>query len=59
MHVSAKVCLGKIEQVHHIWVMSHLAYVQLRITRNIFPISLDFEIVRLTCILFKGSPLVF
>ena len=38
------------EHVHHIGVTSHFAYVELRITRSIFAIPLDFEITRLTCI---------
>ena len=47
---TAKVCLGEIEHMHHIEVTSHFAYVELRITRSIFTIPLDFEIGRLTCI---------
>ena len=46
---TAKVCLGEIEHVHHIWVTSHFANVELRITQSIFSIPLDFETVRLTC----------
>ena len=46
---TAKVCLGEIEHVHHIGVTSDFAYVELWITRSIFAIPLDFEIVRLTC----------
>ena len=44
------ICLGEIEHVHHIGVTSYLGYIELRITRCIFAISLDFEIARLTCI---------
>ena len=46
---TAKVCLGEIEHVHQIGVTSHFAYVELRISRSIFAIPLDFEIARLTC----------
>ena len=52
---TAKVCLGEIEYLHHIWVTSHFAYVELRITRSIFAIPLDFEIARLTCIWYLAS----
>ena len=43
--------------VHHIGVMSHFAYVELRITRSIFAIPLDFEIARLTCICIRVTAL--
>ena len=56
-HVLQK-CLGEIEHVHHIGVTSHFAYVELRITRSIFAIPLDFEIARLTCIFFKKDTIV-
>ena len=46
---TAKECLGEIEHVHKIWVTSHFAYVELRLTRSIFSFPLDFEIARLTC----------
>ena len=49
-HVLQKYVFEKIEHVHHIWVTSHFAYVELRITRSIFAIPFDFEIARLTCI---------
>ena len=49
-HVLKKYVLEKFEHVHHIGVTSHFAYVELRITRSIFAIPLDFEIARLTCI---------
>ena len=44
---ATKVCLEDIK--HHIWVTSHFAYVELRITRSISSIPLDFKIARLTC----------
>ena len=48
---TATVCLGEIEHVHHIGMTSHFVYVERRITRSTFAIPLDFEIARLTCIL--------
>ena len=47
-HVLQKYVLEK----SHIGVTSHFAYVEFRITRSIFAIPLDFEIARLTCIMF-------
>ena len=46
---TAKVCRGDIEHVYCIWVTSHFAYVELWITRSIFSIPLDFEIMSLSC----------
>ena len=39
----------RIQHVYCILVTSHFGYVELRITRSIFSIPLDFEITRLTC----------
>ena len=50
--VLQKYVLEKLNMYNHIGVTSHFAYVELRITRSIFAIPLDFEIARLTCMLF-------
>ena len=51
-HVLQKYVLEKLNMyiIIFIEVTSHFAYVELRITRSILAIPLDFEIARLTCI---------
>ena len=49
-HVLQKYVLEKLNMYIIMLVTSHFAYVELRLTRSIFAIPLDFEIARLTCI---------
>ena len=47
--ISQEIWFNEIQHVYCILVTSHFGYVELRITRSIFSIPLDFEITRLTC----------
>ena len=48
-HVLQEYVLKKLNMYIILGVTSQFAYVELRITRSIFAIPLDFEIARLTC----------
>ena len=52
--ISKEIWFNKIQHVYCILVTSLFGYVELRITRSIFSIPLDFEITRLTCISFNS-----
>ena len=56
--VLQKIVLEKLNMyIIIIWVTSNFAYVELRITRSIFDIPMDFEIARLTCTHARLHPL--